>query len=149
MATTISQNKWTLRLTTLVVWTLAAASLGFWGLRLSADASPAPLSAEIAPINLDPLALARILGANSAQAVPTTPLASMASRFALLGVVAGAPKGGAALIAVDGKPARPYRVGSNLEDGLLVQSANGRQVVLSATMDGPALVTLAMPLLKE
>jgi general secretion pathway protein C len=149
MVTTISQNKWTIRLTTLAVWALAAGCLGFWGLRLSASPSFSPLSKEVAAVKFDSPALARILGANSAQAVEATPLVSLASRFALQGVVAGAPNGGAALIAVDGKPARPFRIGSSIEDGLLLQSTNGRQVVLSATTSGPALVTLEMPLLKQ
>jgi hypothetical protein len=30
-------------------------------------------------------------------------------------------KGGAALIAVDGKPPKPYRVGARIEDGLVLQ----------------------------
>ena len=131
-----------------MLWALAAGSLGFWGLRLSADASVASVNAEITQVKFDPLALARILGANSAQAVQATPQVSLASRFSLQGVVAGAPNGGAALIAMDGQPARPYRIGSSLEGGLLLQSTNGRQVILSATTDGPALVTLEMPPLK-
>lgn len=132
-----------------MVWALAASSLGFWGLRLSANTSVAPLKAEVTQVKFDPLALASILGANSAQALQATPQVSLSSRFSLQGVVAGAPNGGAALIAVDGKPARPYRIGSQLEDGVMLQSTNGRQVILSATTNGPALVTLEMPRLKE
>lgn len=146
---TLSQSKWGLRAITLVVWGMAAASAAYWGLRLSAGgqlASIAP-AASSAPA-IDALALARILGVTaSAQPVPQ-PAISMASRFALQGVVAGAPGGGAALISVDGKPAKPFRVGSAIEDGLVLKTATAREVTLAATRDGPTLVTLEMPLLK-
>ena len=77
------------------------------------------------------------------------PQASIASRFVLQGVVAVAPGGGAALIAVDGKPARPFRVGSAVEEGLILQSATARQATLAGTQEGPALVTLDMPPLNK
>ena len=143
-----SQSKWTLRGLTLVVWALATASVAYWGLRLLARPgalAPAPLVVS-APFAPDPVVLARLLGATSAQAAPQ---ASLASRFALSGVVAGAPGGGAALIAVDGKPARPFRVGSMVDEGLVLQSAAARQATLGETRTGPALVTLDMPSLSR
>ena len=143
-----SQSKWTLRGLTLVVWALATASVAYWGLRLLARPgalAPAPLVVG-APFAPDPAVVARLLGATSAQAAPQ---ASLASRFALSGVVAGAPGGGAALIAVDGKPARPFRVGSMVDEGLVLQSAAARQATLGQTRTGPALVTLDMPSLSR
>jgi general secretion pathway protein C len=144
----LSQSKWSLRGLTLVVWALAAASLAYWGLRLMARPgalAPAPLAASVAATP-DPAVVARLLGATPAQAVPQ---ASLASRFALSGVVAGAPGGGAALIAVDGQPARPFRVGSVVEEGLVLQSATARQATLGQKRDGPALLTLDMPSLSK
>ncbi len=144
----LSQSKWTLRGLTLVVWALAAASVAYWGLRLLARPgmpAPAPLAAS-ALVASDPAVVARLLGATPAQAAPQ---ASLASRFALSGVVAGAPGGGAALIAVDGKPASPFRVGSAVEEGLVLQSASARQATLGETRGGPALVTLDMPSLSK
>lgn len=144
----LSQSKWSLRGLTLVVWALAAASVAYWSLRLLARpgaAAPVPLAAS-APFTPDPAIVARLLGATPAQAVPQ---ASLASRFALSGVVAGAPGGGAALIAVDGKPARPFRVGSLVEEGLVLQSASARQATLGETRNSPALVTLDMPSLSK
>ena len=144
----LSQSKWTLRGLTLVVWALAAASVAYWGLRLLArPGALAPASLAVgAPFAPDPAVVARLLGATPAQAVPQ---ASLASRFALSGVVAGAPGGGAALIAVDGKPARPFRVGSVVEEGLVLQSAAARQATLGETRYSPALVTLDMPSLSK
>lgn len=144
---TLSQSRWSLRAITLAVWALAAASLGYWGLGLSRSSEPPTFAQQAAaPLAIDALAVSRVLGVSAAQALPQ---ASFASRFALQGVVAGSPGGGAALIAVDGKPARAYRVGNAIEDGLMLQSANGRQVTLAASREGAALVTLDMPLLSK
>ena len=61
----------------------------------------------------------------------------------LLGVLAGtASGGGAALIAVDGKPARPYRVGAAVEPGMVVQSLSRREARLGASQDGASTMTL-------
>ncbi len=141
---TNSHSIWGVRLTTLAIWALAAGSVAYWGLRLSAPqaglAVPAVAPTPPAP---DAQALARLLGAVSAQA-PV--VASASSRFALVGVLAGQASGsGAALIAVDGKPARPYRVGAALEGGLVLQSLGPRQARLGAAVDGPAVLTLEMP----
>ena len=144
----LSQSKWGLRGITLVVWALAAASVAYWGLRLMtrpAALAPAPMAASAA-MPLDAAVVARLLGATPAQAAPQ---ASLASRFALSGVVAGAPGGGAALIAVDGNPARPFRVGTLVSEGLVLQSAAARQATLGQTRDGPALITLDMPSLSK
>lgn len=144
----LSQSKWGVRGLTLVIWALAAASIAYWGLRLLARPpafSPAPLAMSV-PMPPDPAVVARLLGATAAQAAPQ---ASLASRFALSGVVAGAPGGGAALIAVDGNPAKPFRVGGVIEEGLVLQSASARQATLGQSRDSPALVTLDMPSLSK
>lgn len=146
---TNSQNRWWLHSVTLGVWALAAASAVYWGLKfVSVPNGPAavPLaSAGVAPA--DPAALARLLGASSA-AAPATVVGSAASRYALLGVVADRSSSGAALIAVDGKPARPYRVGARVDDGLVLKSVAPRRAVLAASLQAPASVTLDMPPLK-
>ncbi|HZY15973.1 MAG TPA: type II secretion system protein N, partial [Ramlibacter sp.] len=53
--------------------------------------------------------------------------------------------GGAAILSVDGKPARPYRVGSLVEEGLVLQSVQPRSATLAAEVRGPALVVLELP----
>jgi general secretion pathway protein C len=69
----------------------------------------------------------------------------LASRFQLQGVLAGGASQGAALIVVDGNVAKPFRVGSLVVDGLVVQSAQGRRVSLGAAMDGPSTLVLELP----
>ena len=137
-----------LRTVTVLVWALAAGSIGYWGLRLVAGPGTAILLPvqTIAPAAIDSQAVARLLGASSRT---TSPQVSTVSRFSLQGVVAGSPAGDAALIAVDGKPARPILVGSAVEEGLILQSAQARQAILAATREGPALFTLDLPPLKR
>ena len=132
-----------LRAATFLLWAGAAGCAVFWGLRLAAPASGA-LVATVdggGPAAADPVAVARLLGASSGP-LAAVPVAAVASRFTLLGVLAGRDSGGAALIAVDGKPARPVRVGGTLEEGLVLQSLSGRTAVLGADRDGPGTVTL-------
>ena len=145
---TLSRTKFGLPAVTLLVWALAALSIVYWGLRLAEGGGPgvaAPAAAAQPPV-VDTQVVARLLGAVDAAAPQQ---ATRASRFQLQGVLAGTPGGGAALIVIDGKPAQPFRVGSAIEEGLVLQSAVARRARLAATRDGPTLVTLDMPPLKE
>jgi general secretion pathway protein C len=146
---TRSHQPWGVRLGTLAIWALAAASAAYWGLRLTArpPGMPAPTAAP-APVAADMQAMARLLGAVTAQ-TPQAAAAPVSSRFALVGVLAGQQGGsGAALIAVDGKPAKPYRVGATVDAGLVLQSLGPRQARLGAGQEGVTTVTLEMPLRK-
>lgn len=149
---TNSYSKWGVRLGTLALWAVAGASVVFWGLRLSAPPAAASGSAVApAPVALDAQALARLLGAlpSVPGAAPVAPVASLASRFTLMGVLSGRSSGGgAALIAVDGKPAKPFRVGTAVDEGLVLQALGPRQAQLGAQMGGPATVLLDIPLKK-
>ncbi|WP_260396770.1 hypothetical protein [Variovorax sp. KBW07] len=89
-------------------------------------------------------AVARLLGVLPASS--TAPVApEAASRFALSGVVADPSKQGAALISIDGKPPRPFRVGSKVGEGYVLQSVGVRAATLGAQLDGPAAFTLQLP----
>ncbi len=162
-ANPFNDNRWMLTLTaparskillnasTLLVWLAASASVAYWGLRLT-SASGVPPAAPVAappPVVADTNAVARLLGwvpsaAPSVAAAPPPPV--LATRLSLVGVVADRnTRSGAALIAIDGKPPRPYRVGGKLEEGVFLQSVVGRSATVGATLDGPALVKLEMP----
>ena len=148
MLTHAFAGPWTVRLATLALWALAGAGALFWALAL-----PRPLAA-LAPVAqepgaaLDTPAVARLLGAGAlAPLTAAAPGPAPASRFVLQGVLAGqASGGGAALISVDGQPARPYRVGAALEAGLVVQSLSRRAVHLGPQVAGAATLVLQMPL---
>lgn len=149
----LQPNPWPSRTAALAVWLLAAASVAYWGLRLGdgSDARPAPLATDGAPVRVDPQAVARLLAgpAPVAAVAAAAPAASLASRFVLTGVAAGVRSGGgAAVIAVDGQPARPYRVGAHLAEGVVLQAVHARGAVL-ADGSGQPLVALELPPLKR
>ena len=141
---------WLVKPATLLLAAMAAATCAYWALKITGGGFALPASVAVASANMpeaDPQALAQALGAGSRQvAAPSAP--AMASRFVLLGVLAGRSSAGAALIAIDGKPARPYRVGAELESGLVLQSVQGRQAVLAGDLAGPPVLTLELPPLK-
>ena len=142
-------------LPTLLLWALLAASALWWWLRAGQPAAPQPAPvAGGAPAarTVDSAQVARALGATAA--APAAPAAApeLGGRLALKGVVTHGGQG-AALIALDGKPARPLRVGALLEgvDGgwrlravsphAAVLAADGRELRLE--MPAPAARTAA------
>ena len=126
-------------LVTSALWALAFGSAAFWGLRLSSPPAGAPYRPAAAPVAAEPdtTALSGVLGARPGVAVAAA--APAAGRFTLLGVLAGSSHAGAALIAVDGQPAKPYRVGSVVAPGYVLQSVAPRRAVLGGgDGDGPS-----------
>lgn len=141
-------SRWAVAGSTFVLWALVAASAVYWGLKLTgrAAAATAPVATRT-PAPADPAAVARLLGYSPAIAAGA-PVASLASRFNLMGIVASPNRQGTALIAVDGKPAKPFRVGSAVDEGLILQSVEGRRAVLAASTEGPPAVALELPVRK-
>ena len=140
---------WGVRLGTLALWALAGASVVFWGLKLSSRPAFAPVPAVAsAPLVPDAQALARLLGVPDASSVQRPAAAPAApSRFALQGVLAGRQSGGgAAVIVVDNLPPKAFRVGAAVADGLVLQAVGPRQARLGPSVQGPATVTLEIPL---
>ena len=104
-------------LPTLLLWALLAGSALWWWLRAGQPVAPpqAPVAGGApAALTVDSAQVARALGATAA--APAAPAAApeLGGRLALKGVVTHGGQG-AALIALDGKPARPLRVGALLE----------------------------------
>jgi general secretion pathway protein C len=122
---------WWPRLLTFSLAALAAASTVYWGLRWPAPVSSMPVMAiSEEPVLLDVPALARLLGEAAAGPVASASPAA-AGRYELTGVVAGPGASGLAVIAIDGNPAKPYRVGSLVADNLFLQSVSRRGAVLA------------------
>jgi general secretion pathway protein C len=146
MSASYAPARWPSATATTALWALAAASVVFWGLRLMSpsDAVAPPALSSNAAATVDPVAVAQMLGAVPSQAaVVATPDA--ASRFQLLGVVADADQQGAALIVVDGKPPRPFRVGAKVADGYVLHSVSARAASLGASVDAAPAFTLQLP----
>lgn len=148
---TAPPSRWTVQGLTFLLWGLAAAAAVYWGLKLgsgAAPAAPAAVSARGALVP-DPAAVARLLGSGPAVPTAAAPAPSLASRFSLVGVAAGRSRSGVALISVDGKPAKPFRVGSAVDEGLVLQAVEGRRAVLAASRQGPPVLTLELPPLRR
>ncbi|MDM0045342.1 general secretion pathway protein C [Variovorax dokdonensis] len=137
--------RWPVALGTTAVWTLAAACLVYWGLKLAAppDSMP-PATPVAAALAVDTDDVSRVLGATGA-APAVAPGPDAGSRFVLLGVVADVDQQGAALIQIDGQPPRPFRVGQELGSGYVLQSLDKRAAALGARLDTPTLLTLRLP----
>ena len=140
------------RLSAFVIWSLVAATAVFWALRLSARPLQAPAYAvavgKSVPIRGD---LTRLFGAAPIVAVTPESVPEASSRFKLIGVMApkvsqAASGYGLALIAVDGKPARAYAVGSLLDSDLVLQSVSMRSASLGPAQ-GNRSVLLELPVL--
>jgi general secretion pathway protein C len=138
------------RLLAFVIWAAVAASAVFWMLRLWSSSPTAP--AHTVSVAANPPArgdLTRVFGAPPA-AGPAAPVATepaLASRFKLLGVAApkdGGDEVGLALIAVDGKPPRGFKVGAVIDGNLVLQSVHPRGAALGPSGAGPA-VSLELP----
>jgi general secretion pathway protein C len=137
------------RITAFVMWALVAAVAAFWGLRLFVKAPAAPphviADGSISMANVD---FSRLLGATPVNAPAATAAPEASSRFQLTGVMA--PKGsqtssqGVALIAVDGKPPRAYRIGGRVDGDWVLQSVALRTASLGP-VQGNAAVVLELP----
>jgi general secretion pathway protein C len=138
------------RWTTLVVWALVAGSALFWGLKLAARPLAVPAQAQVAVAGPGPRGdLTRLMGADAAPVAAAAQAApAAAARFDLVGVVtprsAQAAREGVALIAVDGKPARAYRVGAAVGEAHVLSAVSARGATLGP-QDGSAAIALSVP----
>ncbi len=131
----------------------AAASVVFWVLQFPSGgastpvalvSNPAPKGSPAGAESAAPLL--RALGVKA----PAPALSVVqASRYQLLGVVAGVSGQGSALIAVDGQAPKAYRAGQALSEGLFLQSLSQRQVQVGAAPSGPSSFTLSLPSLDK
>lgn len=133
---------------TFLVWALVAGSAAFWGLRLAVQGTPAPAHAGLASgqgaVRGD---LSRLLGADEV-AVAEAPVAVADPRFQLLGVLSAprprAEQEGVALIVVDDRPPRAFRVGMVVDGDTVLQSVHARGANLGPR-GGLVRVALELP----
>jgi general secretion pathway protein C len=129
------------------LWLAVAASAVYWALQLFVPGQPVPAHAGVAVVAASPRGdLSRLFGVDAV--APAEAPVPTSSRFQLLGVVAprhgGAGREGVALIAVDGQMPKAYRVGAQIEDGLVLQSVAQRGASLGPR-DGAPSVALDIP----
>jgi len=145
-------QRWFVALVTFALAALAAASATFWLLHWPTPAAPAALAiGTSASAAADSSKVAQLLGDHGTLTSPGAVVATT-SRYKLLGVIAQGGQGhrgvrGSALIAIDGAPAKPYRVGDTVADALVLQAVEQRRAVLAPADDANAALTLELPLL--
>jgi general secretion pathway protein C len=140
-----STSLWPPRVGAFVLAAAAAASAVYWTLQVQSVQVQAPLVSveSVTPAAVDSAAVARALGANPQVAGPVVADVSVSSRMVLAGIVAANKGSGAALIVVDGKPAKPFQVGAKVVDNWVLSRVQPRTVSLS---QGGAEVVLELPL---
>jgi general secretion pathway protein C len=142
---------WRVRVVSLAMAALAASSVVFWGLKISA---PTPVQVSTAALTtaeaeaVDWAASARALGATKNSEAPSA-RALNAQRWVLTGVARAGTSEGMALIATEGQPAKPYRLKSRLEEGLFLVALEPRLAHLGPTPEGPVSISLTLPKLRE
>ena len=135
-------------LITFVVWAAVATSVIGWGLKIRHATAPSQLAMPVSAVGAEvtPATLARSLGGGGQSAQPANPVSGGdRGRFGLVGVVASGESSGVALIAIDGKPARPYRVGAEVADGWVVEKLGSRSAVLGPREGQGGKLEIAMP----
>ena len=138
---------WSTKAVTFAVAALAALSGTYWVLK-STQANSVSTAAVVATPGmapLDPQAIARALGGGVVALAAGSDKAAAQTSYVLVGVIAGGVQGGAALIAVDGKPPKPFRVGAVVDGNLVLQSVVARRATLAAGADGAGQITLELP----
>lgn len=140
-------RRMTARLLAFVIWAAVAATVVFWGLRLFVGSPSAPTHVGVAGGAAAPRGdVTRLLGGASAP-LAANAVATTSSRFRLVGVVAPRVDGsdtGVALIAVDDKPARAYRIGAPVDDSWIVQAVHVRSASLGPR-GGATALNLELP----
>ena len=131
------------------MWALVAGSALFWGFKLASRPLPVPAQAQVAEPGVAMRGdLSRLLGADApAPVAAAAPTPAVDARFSLIGVVSPkasqAAREGLALIAVDGKPPRAYRVGAVIEGTHVLKSVSARGAMLGLK-DGDAQFGLSV-----
>lgn len=139
-----------LRALTFLVWAAVAGSAAYWGLKLFVTPLRAPTQTAVAPSVAPPAGdLTRLFGAEPVAPPPESLVAAapaMESRFQLIGVVAprAQASGGVALIAVDGKQPKAFRVGTAVDGETVLQGVQPRGATLGLG-GGPVQVALQLP----
>lgn len=139
-----------LRWVSMCVWAVVAASAVFWGLRVFTKGTPVPAQTQVADLSGAARGdLSRVLGVDPAPVqAAAAPAPAADARFSLVGVVSprgsSATGGGVALIAVDGKAPKAYKLGAVVDGANVLQSINARGASLGPR-GGPAVVALNIP----
>ncbi|HYW58387.1 MAG TPA: hypothetical protein VE934_15630 [Polaromonas sp.] len=133
------------RLGAAVVWLLVLASGWYWAQAVMSGASRTGSSAipAVLPPNItSPSDLARLLGASPPVLDASTRPA--VERLTLAGVIADGRGQGAALISVDGKPARAFPVGAEIAPGSVLVAVGPKEALVADDLQSPVRTVLQL-----
>jgi len=131
---------------TSLVWLLVAGSAVHWGLALLVRGRDLPSQVQTVGVEQALQGDAQRLFARPTVAVAAMPAASPArDRFRVIGGMGG-DDGGLALMAVDGKPVRAYRVGAAVDAQWVVQAVSQRAIQIGPAGQA-AVLSLDLPVL--
>lgn len=129
----------------MLLWLGVGLSLAHWGWRWWGQTPPEPVPLVVAQrLAVETDGVARGLGVSSTATLATAPAAT-ASNHVLLGVVRDRDGHGLALIATNGQPAKAYRVGAAVADGVWLGALGARDATLVAQPGGSAVTRLSLP----
>jgi hypothetical protein len=154
----LAPAQWGMPVLTLAIWVALGWSGSAWVLRALQPTTaaqglvPAPTGAAlgVAPGTalIGPEA-ARLLGAPATSVAEVVASPNVASRLKLVGVASAGAQRGAALIGIDGQAPKPYQIGQEVVDGLVLQSVDRLGARLGAQVRGPSALQLDMPLPRQ
>ena len=127
-----------------LVWAAVGLTAAYWALNLwqpRADVAVPVLPER--PRSLDSQRVARALGAGAL--LVEEPAARPSTQHTLVGLATDGSGRGVALISTDNAPARNYRVGASLPDGMVLRSLGARDAGLAPSAEAPVNVRLELP----
>ncbi|MEO6294188.1 MAG: hypothetical protein ABIO88_16380 [Burkholderiaceae bacterium] len=104
----------------------------------------AAFAATSPAVVLDSKAIAKLLGAPDLVATQAV-ITPASSNYALFGLAVTKTGSGVALISTDGKPAKPYRVGSKVADEWVLKSISRTDAILATAMNAADGMKLELP----
>jgi general secretion pathway protein C len=134
------------RWTGFFVWALVTACAALWGFKIFAATRPVPATATIPAVAMPAQGpMVRLFGAEPEPEQQEQVQAAESDRFQLVGVIAPtAGSAGLALVAVDGQPPKPWKIGATLE-GSTTLLAVAKRTAQFGPAGGPAQFTLELP----
>ena len=125
---------------TAAVWvSVFVLAIGVCWTLLAGEQANGPALALLQP----PLANAAVVAVPPATVPPTTDAQyKSAERFQLTGVIGGQAGNGVALISLDGKPAQPFTIGTQVATGYVLHSVSEGRAMLAERMDLPVKLNL-------
>jgi general secretion pathway protein C len=143
-----STTPWSLRLITLLMWMSVGLCAAYWAFKF-VTTKPVVAAPVAAPtVVVDSKAIGKLLGASDIVAVKPVVVPVSTTKYLLFGIASTVRGTGVALIGIDDKPARPYRLGSKVADDLVLKSLTKTKAVLAASATAPDGVTLELPVRK-